>query len=307
MKTVTTTAAVLFLLALTATASADVLLLKSGGRVEGVVTEKGDRYVVKSLNGTAEVPRDQVGRRVEAPYVTEIYERKLARIDPEDADARVELALWCAKQGLRDRERENLEAAIRIDPDHEAARHRLGFVRFEGAWMMPEEAREAKLAKAGLVPFEGRWYTPEGLKAYLDAKKEMAKLRAEEEARRAAREEAERKRREEEERLAREEAERKAKEEALARAEEDRRARERLELENELLRERLREEIRRQSRDYGYGYGWYGYGYPYGVVSPGYVGGLSPTRPACPRRYGTGLSLDFRWRSGHFGLRGRVR
>lgn len=302
MKTATTAAAVLFLLALSANARADILLLKSGGRVEGVVTEKGDRYVVKSLNGTAEVPRDEVGRRVEVPYVTEVYERKLARIDPEDADARVELALWCAKQGLRDRERENLEAAITIDPDHETARHRLGFVRYEGAWMKPEEAREAKLAKAGLVPFEGRWYTPEGLKAYLDATKEMAKLRAEEEARRAAREEAERKKREEEERLAREAAERKAKEAALARAEADRRERERLERENDLLRERLREEIRRQSWGYRGGYGYFYY--PYGAWSPRAGGGYAPVRPVRPR---SGLSLDFRGRIGNFGIRGRVR
>jgi hypothetical protein len=153
------------------------------------------------------------------------------------------------------------------------------------------------------VRYRDHWYTPDGLEALLRIRQEAAKLRVEAGKRAAAREAQERLRREAEEKQARAVAEKRAREAALARAEDDRRERERLERENQELRELLRDLARRGSYD---GYGWY--------VSPGwYLPGYAPagtfgrSRGLSPRSSRWGAGLDFRWTGDHFRVRGTVR
>ena len=292
-------AAVLILAAI-APARADILLLRGGGRVEGAVVTQGDEYVVTTLTGRARVKKTDVLERVVAPYVTEQYESRLARLDRSDPDAWFALSRWAFGHGLPERGRKRLEEVIRLAPDHAGARAALGQVKFEGVWMMREEAKEARLGAAGFVRFEGRWYTPEGLAALVAAKKELARLSEEEAERAAERAAEEKKRREEEELRAREEAERKAREDALARAEEDRRERERLARENEDLRDLVRDLLRRQAFD--------DYRYRSGVTF-GWVGPypLAPPLRRTLRPFPSGLGLDFRYTGDHFQIRGRVR
>jgi len=269
--------ATLLLLALGTPALGDILFLEGGGRVEGVVTETAEGYRIVGIHGTALVKKDRVRGRVEARYVTEVFEEKYDRLDRLDADRLYELALWCAREVLEKRMWRLYEDILVLDPDHEKTRRRLGYVRFKDAWMTPEEARNAKMAAVGLFRFEGQWFTDAGLKAYLAAKKEDALLRAEEEKRRMVREEALRKVRLEEERLAKEKAERLAIEAAVRRAEEDRRELERLERENEEMRALVRRLLVREAWYDRYAFGGFGfYGWPaYGGCSlPTYGGGV---------------------------------
>lgn len=68
----------------------------------------------------------------------------------------IRLAEWCAENGLVDQARAHLSRVIELDPDHTAARQRLGFVRERGTWISRQEvfrdreqqkAREAAVAK----------------------------------------------------------------------------------------------------------------------------------------------------------------
>lgn len=285
------------LLALCAPAGADVLYLEGGGRVEGVVTDEGRHYVVRSTKGTARVERARVAKRVRLPYVTEVYEERRGAVGPEDADGRFLLALWCSTNGLARQGRTHLMEVLLIDPDHARARARLGFIRHEGVWMMPEEAKDAAMAARGYVRFDGRWFTPEGLLAWIDARQELARLNEEIAQRKVEREKAKLEALREAEKLAKERAERKALEQAMARAEADRIERERLARQNEEMLRLLRDMYLRNS----YGYSTYGYGY--GIPHRGYDL-RRYTRPGCTT---SGPRLSFRWSRGNFHIRGVVR
>ncbi|MEN8150518.1 MAG: hypothetical protein ABFS86_11895 [Planctomycetota bacterium] len=302
--------AMLLLLAAAGTATADIVYLDGGGRVEGVVTIVGDSLIVKSIHGTARVPAARVLRRVERPYVTEIYEARRGRTDPADADAVFGLAAWCEKQGMRKQAREHFAEVLVLDPDHARARARQGLVKHEGIWMTPERAHGLRMTKEGFVRYDGRWFTPAGLKAYIRAKQAAAVLEEAMAKKREEREERERKRREAEETKRREE-------EARRRAEEDRRERERLQRERDRLVDVLRwmalhDAYRYRGSWIGWG-GWYGggcrpvpyRGYGYRPRGAAYGGGSSAgafgTRPV-----GTGYGGPGRYTQGPF-VNGRTR
>jgi hypothetical protein len=86
----------------------------------------------------------------------------LAKYDQERAAAgdtvagQFQLAAWCAENDLLDQARAHLNRVIELDPDHAAARQRLGFVREGGTWISRQEVsrereqrkvREAALSK----------------------------------------------------------------------------------------------------------------------------------------------------------------
>ena len=261
MKFSTLTLILVFLTA--GTASADILHLDGGGRVEGVVTVAGDVLLVKTIHGTARIPAAHVIRRVELPYVTEIYEERRGRIDDTDADAVFDLGRWCETNGMRRRAREHFKQVLILDPDHARARARQGLVKHEGLWMTPERAHTLRMSKQGFVHYDGRWFTPAGLKAFVRAKQQAAILEEAMAAKREEREERERKRREAEEAKKREEA-------ALRQAEEDRRERARLQSERDRLVDMLRYMYLRDSYSSYRSYRgtWVGWGGWYGGVCP---------------------------------------
>lgn len=57
----------------------------------------------------------------------------------ESAEAHLELADWCKKQGLRERERVHLLRVCELAPNHGAARQRLGFVRAGNDWISQQD------------------------------------------------------------------------------------------------------------------------------------------------------------------------
>ena len=82
--------------------------------------------------------------------MTEQYEERLARIDRKSPEDLSRLAAWCERKGLAKRAERLLREVLAIDPDHAATRARLGYVRHDGRWMTPEEARATDLASKGL-------------------------------------------------------------------------------------------------------------------------------------------------------------
>jgi hypothetical protein len=70
------------------------------------------------------------------------YERERSAA-PDTVAGQLQLADWCASRQLADQERAHLMRVIDLNPDHAAARQRLGFIRQGGAWISREEtARE---------------------------------------------------------------------------------------------------------------------------------------------------------------------
>jgi hypothetical protein len=107
----------------------------------------------------------------ERDRVLDEYFERFDRV--EGSDAHLELALWCKEKGLDCQHALHLEAALRIDPDHAAARKEAGYVRYEGeideyrrkGWLTAEEAAEAaardeELARAREAELEKRREDP---------------------------------------------------------------------------------------------------------------------------------------------------
>jgi hypothetical protein len=69
------------------------------------------------------------------------YQAKKAAV-PEDAAAQKTLALWCDEHGLWDTAKAHWEAVLRLQPESDAARRRLGFRRRDGKWVLDAAAAE---------------------------------------------------------------------------------------------------------------------------------------------------------------------
>ena len=113
----------------------DVIYLKDGRTLEGVVTDKGNYYVVQMGSIKTEVAKDRVLRIEQKTSPQEEYKQRLAKIAPNDADAFFELAAWCAERKLATEARECLAKTIQINPNHQGARLKLGHVMREGKWV----------------------------------------------------------------------------------------------------------------------------------------------------------------------------
>ena len=290
---------------------ADIVFLKGGGQVEGVVTDLGSKVKIQGLNGSVLVRKSKIADHMKTPFVTEIYADKLRGIDAENADAHYRLAMWCRRNGLPKQGSLHLDRTLELDPDHERARGTLGHVNFKGVWLTAAAAVDASMAERGFLRYQGRWYTEGGLTAYLDARREELKIEAEAERRRVEREGLARKAREDEERLKLLTAERKMVEDALAAAQQTRKERDELLQQNRDLIDLMRDRSWDRGWYGGWGYvgrwyvrRWYGGGGwlgGCGGYSSGYRGiGLSRTYPA---HYAAGIGSRIVGGSAHGAFR----
>jgi len=149
-------ALVLALLLVAAPARADILELKDGRFVEGVVVESGESFIVHSRFGPTEVKADEVKRREKATSVDAQIQAHLAKLDPDDQKNRALLARWLKEIGRVDEAEALAEAVLEVDLQSAEAHKVLGHVRHQGVWRTPDEAKRAE----GLEKHGGRWYTP---------------------------------------------------------------------------------------------------------------------------------------------------
>ncbi|MEK7466808.1 MAG: hypothetical protein AAB074_05270 [Planctomycetota bacterium] len=147
-------AACLFCLA-GASAFADVVILKSGGRLEGVTSVSGDRLVIRLENGTVKIPLADVEKVESAVSPADEYASRAATLARRDVNGHLALADWCAEAGLSRCERIELEAVIAVDSNHPEARERLGYEKVGDRWLRGEDLLIAR----GMIKFEGRWVT----------------------------------------------------------------------------------------------------------------------------------------------------
>ncbi len=127
----------LLLLAL-APASADVIHLSDGRKLEGeIVKETEDSIILKMQYGTLTIERDEIQEIERRVTPWQEYARKAALLANSDAKGHFELALWCKEKGLRKEMTAELKKVIAALPDHEEARKLLGYVKSADKWVKP--------------------------------------------------------------------------------------------------------------------------------------------------------------------------
>jgi len=132
-----------------AAALADVIHLADGTVRQGRIVESNDQEVVVdfgagSVSLVTRIPRAQILRIVEKPSPQESlmsgYVARLAKANQGTADDWVALALWCRDQRvLKEQADEAFRRALALDPENKRAHAALGHVKFNDAWMTPQE------------------------------------------------------------------------------------------------------------------------------------------------------------------------
>lgn len=143
---------------------ADVFRLKDGRRIEGtVVREIGDLLSIKTADGIVTVGREEIVERIAAKTPFDKYKERLAAAAPDNVDQQLELARWCAAEGLAAESTFHYKRVIELAADHEEAREKLGYIWFAGGWYRegsPELA--ARKAELEATPAEQPPEIPEG-------------------------------------------------------------------------------------------------------------------------------------------------
>ena len=225
-------AAVVAMTLVAAGARADELLLKSGGRLSGIIVAQTPTSVEIEVGaGRVTVPRSIIAKIVEGESSLSVYQRRARALSPTDLAGWLELAEWAQSRDLSGQSRDAYLRVLALDPNNAAARHALEYQRVGTDWLSRDEAMQAR----GYVWFEGAWVTPVHRDTRLAEREADRRERADEERARLAVAEAEARAREAEARARTAEADAK-------RAEEE-----------------------QQQRAFVMGTGAWGYGYP---VSP---------------------------------------
>ena len=100
-----------------------VLVLESGRVYRGAVREHAHGVEVAGASGRVVLPREMI--RVNARTLDDAYFQLRSDLAPGDADGRAKLANWCLTNGLPDRAREELLAALDREPDRDDWRRTL--------------------------------------------------------------------------------------------------------------------------------------------------------------------------------------
>lgn len=140
---------------------ADVLVLASGGRLEGKIdqladADKANFTIELAAGGRVTIPRSQV-TRVDTTSAAEAEYQKLSHSSPDTVAEHEKLAEWCRQHKLSDEYQRHLERILELNPSHVEARTALGFRQKNGKWLK----REDLMADRGLVNYKGRYITPQ--------------------------------------------------------------------------------------------------------------------------------------------------
>jgi hypothetical protein len=151
------------MLAVCASARADVFLLTNGGQVAGKLLNPDESprevFVVEPYAGVRLVlPTADVDRQIVKSAAETRYEEVLPLVE-DSAAGHWEMSTKCERAGLKDQREFHLEQVLRHDPEHVAARRALGYSHVDGRWQRPNEY----MAKQGFVRHRGGWRLPQEL------------------------------------------------------------------------------------------------------------------------------------------------
>lgn len=138
-------------------AQAEVFVLTNGGRIEGEWLNRDESprktYVLQSsLGGQLTLAKNQVERVVIQKDADKQYEEEVRKM-PNTLEGHLAMAEWCRANDLRAKRQYHLEQVIERDPDHEGARHGLGYNKIDGRWLKADEYMKSQ----GYVRHQGSW------------------------------------------------------------------------------------------------------------------------------------------------------
>ncbi|MCU0724122.1 MAG: HEAT repeat domain-containing protein [Planctomycetes bacterium] len=122
-----------FLIAASATLSAEEVVLKDGKKLYGEVQREGDAVVVTDFQGRSVVLTDEVAEIRPREKLLEEYGFFLEKLGPEPNH--FDLGCWCWKRGLFDQARGHFQKMLEKDPENACARWALGQVKVRGVWI----------------------------------------------------------------------------------------------------------------------------------------------------------------------------
>ena len=147
----------------------------------GHATARGLMGLVAHAGGwkRPEAVADRLKADAELGATLEQYRARRDRT-PVKAEDQWKLALWCEENGLEAEAKAHLTIVTRIDPDHAAARKRLGYRKQGGRWVTDAQLAEEK-AEAELQKKADRAWKPrlEKYRAMLAGKDEAKRAEAE--------------------------------------------------------------------------------------------------------------------------------
>lgn len=164
------------LLVLPSTALADILELKDGRLIEGMVVEDGKELVVLSRFGPSSFKANEVAKRIRAKPVDQQIREHLAKLSKDDTKNHALLAQWLKKIGREGEAISLAEAVLKQDPESQVAHTVLDHVRFKGRWMTEDAKQKAK----GLERHGDKWYTPAEWKNVSQADRKAADAKEQE-------------------------------------------------------------------------------------------------------------------------------
>lgn len=143
----------LLVLCIAGNATADILHLTNGGKLEGRITKEKNGYRI--VTGTTEslVPFDRVSRLEKKSLPEEEYLERLSEVGDDDVMGHYVLGLWCKESRLREKATMHFQTVLRLEPDHEGARRALGFIQDGKEWV----TREEYMRRQGKVIYKGQW------------------------------------------------------------------------------------------------------------------------------------------------------
>jgi len=183
-------AAGLLALAAVSLARADTVTLDNGKTLEGHVIDKGDSIILEMAQGSVKIAKSRVKSISSKVTPQDEFRRRFAEIqsavvahelEPAEAAERFfVLAEWAGAQGLARGRAEALKRTLDLNPEHAGAREACGYVLQDGRWLTYAERNK----ELGLVLYEGQWVPPEAAQEARQAQE--AALQKQREAERAA-------------------------------------------------------------------------------------------------------------------------
>ncbi len=140
--------------------AADVLVLKSGGRIQGQfitpLTEEDMTYRFRTSDGIViKIRREEVSQveKRGAQSGLEEYVQKKKEM-PDTVEGNLEMARWCAENQFLSQRKAHYERVLELDFENEDARRALGYKKMlDGEWRMPD----VEMEEQGKVKYKGRW------------------------------------------------------------------------------------------------------------------------------------------------------
>jgi hypothetical protein len=140
-------------------ARADRVHLVDGAVIEGKATRQGNKVVIELESGQVTLAASDVAKIESGSSPVQRFEQLEAEQRGRGVEGLMVLADYCRDHGMHARERTLLKSVLEQQPDHGAARARLGFVKSDAGWI----TREEHLRAQGFVQDGGEFITREQL------------------------------------------------------------------------------------------------------------------------------------------------